>query len=477
MRQMIASLKAIALVLIAGLVAVAEVVSAQEIKLAQPTPNQLAFQDLELGVFIHFSIDPFAPHGAREGATPASAFNPTNLDAEQWVRAAKSMGATYVVLTARHEEGFCLWPTKTTDYSVKSSPYKDGKGDVVREFVDACRKHGLKVGLYNPPWIDSHWELSQTNLSAGRDRGRIDKLDDPAAYAKVLAKEKAQLRELMTAYGPLVFIWADHYGRSDSLDAVPHGGPLRKLYAELAREAHALQPDCLYFGPDVEHVGNEEGRSCYPMWNAVATLDGTEYTISTTYKWNGDNSGVPLGKFFRPRLGSTTDGFSTGGWMWTGPRQPRPLEERMRVYYETIGRGAGILVNLTPDRRGLIPEDLVAAAKEMGDEIKRRFSNPVASSTSSQPVQTLRFDGPETFDHVVTMEDLRDGQKIAKYTIEARVDGEWQTLVNGQTIGQKRIDRFAPVTASAVRFTCMESLAQPVVMRSLAVFNTGSNNP
>jgi alpha-L-fucosidase len=448
---------------------------AQEIKLAKPTATQLALQDLELGVFIHYSIDTYAERSAPHGSTPASAFNPTELNAEQWVLAAKSMGATFVVLTARHEEGFCLWPTKTTDYSVKSSPYKNGKGDIVREFIEACRKHSLKVGLYNPPWIDSHWELSQPDLSPGRDTGRIDKLDNPLAYERALAKEKDQLRELMTNYGPLVFVWDDHYGRSDSLDAVPHGGPFRKFYATMAKLAHELQPDCLYFGPDVEHVGNEDGHSCYPMWNAVTTIDGTDDTISTTYKWNRENTGDQLGKFYRPRLGSTTNGFSTGGWMWTGPRRPQPLERRMQVYYETIGRGAGILVNLTPDRRGLIPEDLVTAAKEMGDEIKRRFSHPIAQSTAKDAVQTLKFAGPQTFDHVVTKEDLRDGQKIARYTIEAQVNGEWKTIVEGQTIGHKRIDQFAPVTATAVRFTCTESIAQPVVMRSVAVFNASAN--
>jgi len=461
-------------VVIACLTAAASLSSAQEIKLAKPTPTQLAFQDLELGVFIHYSIDTYAERGAPHGSPPASAFNPTNLNVEQWVLAAKAMGATFVVLTARHEEGFCLWPTKTTDYSIKSSPYKNGNGDIVREFVAACRKHGLKPGLYNPPWIDSHWELSQTNLSPGRETGRIDKLDNPAAYVKTLAKEKEQLRELMTDYGPLVFIWDDHFGRSDSIDTVPHGGAFREFYATLTKLAHELQPDCLYFGPDVEHVGNENGHSCYPMWNAVTTLDGGNYTISTTYKWNGDNTGDPLGKFFRPRLGCTTAGFSTGGWMWNGPRKPQPLERRIHVYYETIGRGADVLVNLTPDRRGLVPEDLVAAAKEMGDEIKRRFSNPIAQTNGTGPVQTLKFVTPQTFDHIVTMEDLRDGQKIAKYILEAQVDGEWKTIVNGQTIGHKRIDQFDPVTAMAVRLTCTESLAQPVVMRSFAVFNTAA---
>ncbi len=324
MKPDFASIKTAVLIAIGSLTAAAVLASPQQITLAKPTPAQFAFQDLELGVFIHYSIDVYAAPGCPPGGTPASAFNPTELNAQQWVSAAEAMGATYAVLTARHEEGFCLWPTKTTDYSVTSSPFKGGKGDIVREFVGACRKHGMKPGLYNPPWINRHWDASLPGYVRTDDPARLEKFDDPARYAQVLKIETEQLRELMSNYGPLVFIWDDHNGRSDSIGPVPQGGKCRELYASLARTAHELQPNCLHFGPDVEHVGNEDGRACYPCWNAVTTLDGTEYTISTTYKWNGNNTGDPLGKFYRPRLGSTTAGFSTGGWMWTRPRRPQP---------------------------------------------------------------------------------------------------------------------------------------------------------
>jgi alpha-L-fucosidase len=440
----------------------------QGVQLAKPTPLQLAFQDMELGVFIHYSIDTY---GSRSGASPASAFNPTALNAEQWVLAAKAMGAKYVVLTARHEQGFCLWPTATTDYSVKSSPYKDGRGDIVREFVDACKKHGMKAGLYNSPWIDDHWDANQPGFARRGSNAEIDKYDDPAIYEKVLKKESEQLRELMTNYGPLVFFWCDHFGRSDSLDATPHGGKLRELYATLSKLAHELQPECLYFGPDVEHVGNEAGRTAYPLWNAVTTLDGTNYSISTTFKWEGNNTGDPLGKFFRPRLGSTTDALSTGGWMWTGPRRIQSLERRMQLYYEMIGRGAGVIVNLVPDRSGLIPENLVAAAKEMGDEINRRLSKPVGETKGTGDLVTLQLSEPRQIDHIVTMEDLTDGQKIAEYEIQARLDGEWKTVAQGSTIGHKKIDRIEPITTDAVRFRCVKSIGTPVKLRSFAVFD------
>jgi len=439
--------------------------------LARPAARQLAFQDLELGVFIHYSIDTYCADGVAPGNTPASSFNPTKLDPEQWVLAAKAMGAAYVVLTARHEQGFCLWPTKTTDYSVKFSPYKNGNGDIVREFTDACRKHGLKVGLYTAPWIDSHWEICQSDYIGG-DPASISKLDDPVLYEKALQKEKEQIRELMTSYGSLLFLWDDHFGRSDVIDSVPHGGKFREFYATLTQYAHDLQPDCLLLGPDIEHVGTEEGRACYPLWNALNTIDGTKYTVSKTYKWDHNNTGDPSGKFYRPQLACTTTGFSTGGWMWTGPRKPQPLERRMQVYYETIGRGSGLIVNLTPDQRGLIPDDLVAAARETGDEIRSRFSNPIAQSESPDPAQTIRFKRAQLFDHIVLMEELSDGQKIAGYIIEAEVDGKWKVLSEGQTIGHKRIEHCDPVTATALRFTVTESLTENAEMRKIALFNT-----
>ncbi len=436
--------------------------------LAKPTPQQLSFQDFELGVFVHFSIDTYASQGFLPGETPASSFNPTELNPEQWVLAAKAMGATYIVLTARHEQGFCLWPTKTTDYSIKSSPYKNGKGDIVREFTDACRKHGLKCGLYTAPWIDSNWETQQGIKVASS--GRIEKLNDPVLYEKALLKEKEQIRELMTNYGSLVLVWDDHFGRSDALDSIPQGGKFREFYAALTKYAHELQPDCLLLGRDIEHVGTEKGRACYPFWNALNTIDGTNYTVSKTYRWNHCNSGNPLGKFYRPQLSCTTDALSTGGWMWTGPRKIQPLERRMKAYYETIGRGAGLIVNLTPDRRGLIPEDLVNAAKKMGDEISRQFGNPIALSELEDKVQVLKFGGMQTIDHVVLMEDLTQGQKIAEYSLEAKVNGSWINIVTGQTVGHKRIDQFAPVTATALRFSVTKSVAENAVMRKIEVF-------
>ena len=437
----------------------------------KPTPQQLAFQDMELGVFVHYSIDAYTERGTPPGRTPASAFNPTNLDVEQWVEAAKKMGATFMVLTARHEQGFCLWPTATTDYSIKNSPYKDGKGDIVREFVEACRKHGIKPGLYTAPWIDSNWESYLPGYKDGEDTGDIHKFDDEAIYNQVWEKEKTQLTELLTNYGPLVFIWDDHFGRSDALSDEPQGGRLRQLYADFNKLAHTLQPDCLILGRDVEHVGTEEGRASYPLWNSLNTIDGTLYTVSDTYKWDHPNTGNPHGTIYRPQLSCTTVAFTTGGWMWGGYRTPRPLEKIMQSYYETIGRGASFIVNFAPDRQGLVEEQVVQAAEDFGNEIKRRFSHPISTSDKPDTQQIFTFIEPKTINHVVSMENLTDGQRIGAYTIEAEVNGQWKTLVTGQTIGHKRIDQFDPITATSLRFTVTETIAKPATMHSISVYH------
>jgi alpha-L-fucosidase len=227
----------------------------------------------------------------------------------------------------------------------------------------------------------------------------------------------------------------------------------------------------LYFGPDVEHVGNEEGHSCYPMWNAVDTLDGTRDSIGTTFKWEGQNTGKPHGQFYRPRLGPTTNALSVGGWMWIEPRETQPLKEGMRAYDELIGRGASAIINLTPDTSGRIPDNLVAAAKKLGDEIRRQFATPAASISAKGLVATLRFDAPRTIDRLVTMEGLAQGQKIARYRIEALVAGRWTKVAEGQTVGHKRIDRIDPVTTAALRFVCVEALERSVTIRAFAAYD------
>ena len=320
--------------------------------LAVPTRQQLAFMDRELGMFIHFG-------GAEVGkGPPASEFNPSNLDCDQWVKVAQSLGATYMVLTARHEDGFCLWPSKTTEYCVSNSPWKDGKGDVIRQYVDACRKHGMRVGYYHassfdhsyPGWKDFLEDLHDEN------RGAEDLENDPVLDAYTRQQEE-QLRELFSNYGPIDYVWFDHHA----------GSPFWKRIDKLVR---GLQPGCLILGPDVWINGGHSGSAGYPLWCAQNTSDGTISSRPTT------KNGEPGGQYFRVWETNTP---CNGAWYGGG--SPISVEAFMDKYYASVGRGVNFLPNFAPVRAtGLMPDDVVRRAKEIGDEIRRRFSSPIAQT-------------------------------------------------------------------------------------------------
>lgn len=278
-----------------------------EIKLATPSPQQIDFMNNEIGAFFHFTTNTFT--GAEHGdgtATPAD-FNPTKLDVDQWMEAAKSLGAKYAVLTARHEDGFCLWPTKTTEYCVRNSPWKNGRGDVVKEFVEACRRHGIKPGLYFSPNYNGHeiFQPKDRPVEWGKVWDSITNLrwQDSAFVQKYRQLEVDQITELLTDYGPIYQIWMDHWSEKKNCPAVT--AAIRKL-----------QPECILTGPDVRSPGNEKGTVVYPSWNPVYTMDSTnnsraaervdepegpnEYGLLETYKIVGH----PNGQFWRSLEGS-----------------------------------------------------------------------------------------------------------------------------------------------------------------------------
>lgn len=469
-----------------------------EIILAKPTAKQIAFADWEVGAFIHYGLNVYTRQEHGDGKEPPSKFNPTELDAEQWVLTAKALGAKYACLTARHEGGFCLWPTKTTDYSIANSPYKNGKGDIVRDFVDACRKHDILPALYMTASHDAHHSLQgyDGKIGWGRERDELvwKAFQDKELKARFEAIQLEQMRELLTNYGPIAFMWSDHW------DATAPDGLWRKV-THLAEE---LQPDMVFMGPDTWVPGNESGQVVYPMWNAVNTRNGTRYSrpaasksdvsVENDYGLLETNAltAHPLGKYWRVRECPTNSGFAHGGWFWhpkeTNPTYPKEHWEHIELYYRTVGLGANISINLPPDQRGLIPGDFVAAAKSFGDEIRNRFANPIAVLNTPSPgdVVELAWDTPQEINTIVTMENIAHGQKIARYTFKAFVNGDWVALAPAnrfnakkpynaspdfETIGHKKIDRVKPVTTNRIRFRCLESVLDPVELRSLAVYH------
>ena len=447
---------------------VADAISTSQVnRLAKPNAKQLAFQDLELGLFIHFGMNTFTGEGTGgKGDAPPCTFDPTALDCDNWMEVAAAMGAKFAVLTSRHEEGFCLWPTETTNYSVKHSAYKDGRGDVVREFVDACLRHDIKPCLYHSSYMDAHHifkEGDPINWHKEWFHSTRKRLSEPGAAERFTQMQVAQIRELLSRYGDITYLWLDHVGETQG---ILDGDAIDTFWTAIIEEARRLQPDCLLLKADVGLSCEEEaqgfvhaGRAAYPLWYGSQKED--------TAIGQGDPIPDPEGGDQFIVWESNT--IFSGGWFWNGPNV-KPVDEMIEHYYATVGRGATFLPNFAPDRRGLMTENVLAHARAFGDRVRSfNINNAIAETAGTGPSLELKLPSVRAVDHVVTMEDLREGQKIASYTIEARrEDGAWVEVASGQSVGHKRIDRFPAIRADAMRFTCRRSFADPVNIRSFA---------
>lgn len=404
--------------------------------LAKPTQQQLAWQDLELGMFCHFGLNTFCNREWGEGSDSPEAFHPAELDARQWVRTAKQAGFRYFMLTAKHHDGFCLWPTKTTSYSVKSSPWRNGEGDVVRECAEACLEEGIGFGIYISPW-DRH----------------DPRYPDEAAYDDVYCE---QLTELLTGYGELVEVWFDGAGSEGRRYDWPRIMGLVKRY----------QPNAMVFNmgaPTVRWVGNEDGFAPYPCWNTAEAARVSMFTndmtawLPETPDWVPAECPVPI---------------RGNHWFWH-PNDETPLrslEELTDLYERSVGHGATLLLNAAPDSRGLIPDAEVQRMKELGDEIKRRYASPLAESSGSRTV-SINLEREADIHRTVIMEQIELGERVQSYIVEAEIKGEWTVIARGSAIGHKKIDPLnLPVRTSHIRLTVLESTLEPHI-RSFTVYS------
>ena len=403
--------------------------------LPRPTKNQLAWQDMEVGMFFHFGLNTFNDREWGDGTDSPDTFNPAELDARQWIHIAKQAGFKYAVLTAKHHDGFCLWPTETTDYSVKSSPWKNGKGDVVAECAQACREEGIGFGVYLSPW-DRH---------------------EPTYHDKELYDDFycRQLTELLTWYGPLVEVWFDGAGSEGR----------EYDWERIMALVDKYQPDAMVFNmgrPTIRWVGNEDGVAPYPCWNTVRMARYSMFTddsvkwLPDTPEWLPAECDVPIRK---------------GQWFWrpNSEHNLRSLDELMGIYYRSVGLGASLVLNLSPDNRGLIPQPDAKRVLEFGDEIRRRFQNPIAKTAGKGYEIHLRIGHPTYINHVITMEDIAHGERILEYRLEAKQGNNWVILLEGSAIGHKKIDRFDDICTDHVKLTILKAAAEPVI-RELSVY-------
>ncbi len=385
---------------------------------SRPTQKQLNFLSWEFGGFFHFGIRTFY-EGHKDWdmkEMPLEGFTPTDLDCENWIKTIKEAGASYAILVCKHHDGFANWPSKYTEYSVKNTPWKNGQGDVVRDFTDACRKYGVHVGLYYSP----------------AEFGSVNK--DTKDYDDYFIN---QASELLTNYGKIEYLWFDGCGSEN------HKYDTDRIVAEIRR----LQPDILLFNmwdPDTRWVGNESGLAHMPNANVVNALD---FSVQTQVKDTlEDACFLPVECDFRMRRHN---------WFYSDSDEDtvKSVDELLGLYYYSVGRGANFLINIGPDRRGLLPEKDASALLAMGKELRKRFKNPIPAKIEMMEAGVrLRLETPALINHAVLMENLTAAEYIHDYVIKIHPYsyGSPITVFQSNTIGHKAICPFPAVYTECV---------------------------
>lgn len=412
----------------------------------RPTKAQLAWQRDEWAMFIHFGVNTFTDKEWGDGKEDPAIFAPTDLDCRQWARTARACGFKAMILTAKHHDGFCLWPTDTTTHSVKRSPFRGGKGDVVGEFVEACRLEGLRPGLYLSPW--------DQNATVYGDSPRYNDF-----YCD-------QLTELLTKYGPLAEVWFDGANGEG-----PNGKRQQYDWPRFFGLVKRLQPEAVIFsdaGPDVRWIGNERGSAGDPNWSAVdpavVPFPGADGPAIIDMLQHGSRDGT----VWRP---GETDVSIRPGWFYHQPEDAKvkSVRELVDIHFASVGRNSKLLLNVPPSRDGRLAPADVQRLTEFRRAIDELFSTDLAAGRkllrrSGWADQAIEIDlGRSVRVGIAALEEaIEHGQGIAKYRLEgSNGNGEWRLLSRGETIGYRKLDRFDPVTISHVRLVVEEAIDSP----------------
>ncbi len=418
------------------------------ISLPRPSRQQAQWQDMELGMFFHFDLPIYKPgwnwRSWQDKPTPEM-YNPSKLDTDQWMEAAQAMGAKYAVFVAKHCSGFLQWQSDLYPYGVKQSPWRDGKGDVVRDFIESCHKYRIKPGLYASVTANGYLEVDNPGL-VNRGKG-----GDPAAQARYVKICEQMLTELWSRYGDLFEIWFD-----GGALPVEKGGP------DLVPIYEKYQPNAIVFqGPaaSIRWIGNERGVAAYPCWATVP------------HRQDYHGPGDPNGQYWLP--GECDVPVRNHDWFWKPDSAQKlySVDELMDMYYRSVGRNCNLLLNANPNPDGLVPEADFQRYVEFGKEIRRRFAKPVARTRGQSSLIEMKLLRPTAIDHIVLMEDIRLGERIRSYQVEGMTGPDtWQTLCTGQSVGHKRIESFDPTEVAKVRLRILDSVADPLV-RELAAYS------
>lgn len=432
-----------------------------------PTKVQQAWQEAELGVLIQYDLHTFTPGEwwPSRGDAPIediNVFNPEKLDTDQWVRAARDMGAEFAVFSVSHVSGFRMWQSDVNPYSLKSVKWGNGKRDILQEFIESCKKYDIKPGIYIGTRQNAHLNVYHFKAT---EKSTVTQEE----YNKLI---EAEVEELCTRYGDFFEFWFDGgaYG-------VKEGGP------DILGIFEKNQPNCLFYHSfdraDARWGGSESGTVPYPCW-ATMPFDGYTRYKDKCYADNFHliKHGDPDGKFWCPAM-SDAPILSNGGHLWFWEKGSdtlvSPVDDLVEKYYKSVGRNSTLIIGLAPDDQGLIPEPVMERCKEFGNALREIFSNPIARTSGKGNSVKLRLPANSKFNTVVIQEDIKYGERIRQFKVEYLNEGQWKVLTTGTCIGHKRIVKFDSVTASKLRLVVIESIARPI-FKSFEVYDSDLDN-
>jgi alpha-L-fucosidase len=416
-----------------------------------PSQEQVQWADAEIGVIIHLDINVFAPetfdYARFETLPPLTLFNPPELNTDQWLASAKNAGARYAVLVAKHGTGFCLWPTRSHGYHVGKTPWQNGTGDVVRDFIASCRRYGIRPGLYYNTNLNTYLGAGPAGTSRSGKR---------EAYNKTVID---QLRELWTEYGSLSEIWFDGGVIADSCGGIAE--EVRQMIREYQPGAMLFQgpPEC---GNLIRWVGNEDGRAPYPHWSRANVMASSSGAFAIA-----DAHGDPEGKIWAPAeadFPGRRQSSWNGGWLWRAGEESSVFtaSELADRYYSSVGRNANMLIGMTIDTAGRFPLPDSIAFAGFGARVRQIFGHPLARMSGSGTELILPLgERPVSVNHIVLCEEISLGERIRAFEVQALDRGVWRRVCAGTSVGHKFIGKFDEVKAPSLRLRITESSGEP----------------
>ena len=447
----------------------------------RPSSRQLRWQKLELTTFFHFGVNTFTDKEWGNGTEDPQIFNPVSLNAEQWIKTVKEAGFKQVIITAKHHDGFCLWPSKFTEHSVKNSPWKNGKGDVVREVADACKKYNIGFGVYLSPW------------------DRNAKIYGTDAYNDYFIN---QLTELLTQYGRVDEVWFDG-ANGEGPNGKKQVYDFNRWYAHIRK----LQPTATIaiMGPDVRWVGTESGYGREMEWSVVPADDNMLQKIAdgsqkdVAYAPAGDKMGKDLGSREKIRdakglvwYPAETDVSIRPGWFYHSKEdaEVKSPEKLLDIYFSSVGYNSVLLLNIPPDTRGLLADSDVKSLQGFRRLLDQTFKNNLAKEAivkagngvntkslldgdyttyfttkgkDSTTIIELTLPSQKTIDVLSLQENIAVGQRIEEFVLEYNDGGKWKEVARGSTVGYKRLIRFNKITTNKVRLKILSSRLNPTL--------------